>query len=432
MYIYIYIYIMILSKYFQEVKLEEDSKILNDFKIKKQIHIKKTVKGNRTICQMLRNINLLTNYKHEYIIIILIKYINDAVLELRKYKNDFDKNWLNNKNSVNFNRSIFDPYYLSISKKILSINNQLFSKFFDLYNNIQHDNEKKLLLESLFYVYKINLKLYEYENLYKPLTEAGKNYTNQWNNILKIIIKINMQKYDPYKITYIELEKRLIKKPYFYKNGISTPLTNYLMFKEAFDYLHKPLLDILEVKKYDSIVELGSGFGRNIYYYASLLKYKYNFYMGEYTEGGISTANYIKNKYYNDHKIKINHFDYNNSSIFFEQLKFDKKHKSILFCTFWSIEQIINLKKEVINNILASADNVTCLHIEPVGWQISNKSIMKEDKIGFKKYYNKNLYKILKEFESEDKIKIDEVKLDFFNFGDPESCGTLIKWTKII
>ena len=103
----------------------------------------------------------------------------------------------------------------------------------------------------------------------------------------------------------------------------------------------------------------------------------------------------------------------------------------VLVCTFWSIEQITNIQKEVFDNILSLSDEVTCVHMEPVGWQIDSKSIMKEDKTDFRKYYNKNLYQTLKNLEYEKKIRIDDIQLDFFNFGDPGSCGTLIKWTKI-
>lgn len=422
---------MKLSQYFQNNKLETDKSKIEEFKKNKNVRLTQLVNGDRTVCQMLRNINVLTKYVHEDTITIIIKYINNAVLKLREYKNNFDKDWWFNKSNIEFNRSIFDPYFLEISKKTILIDHELFLKFNFLYNLLDN-NEKNLLLECVYYTNKINLKLCEYENMYIPLTDAGKNYTNQWNNIFNLVGKINIQEYEPYYITFVELQKRLITKPYYLKSGIQTPLNDYSMFTSAFDYSRKPLLDIIETKKYESIVELGSGFGRNIYYYASkLLDKNYNFYMGEYTQGGISAANLIKDKFFKNKKIKINHFDYNNSDTFFEQLKMEKKHNSILFSTFWSIEQITVLKKEVIENMLSLSNNISCIHIEPIGWQISEKSIMKEDKTDFRKYYNKNLYSILKELENENKIKIDEIKLDFFNFGDPESCGTLIKWTKI-
>ena len=367
-----------LSNYFKNTSLEDNRENLINFKKEKNIHQMTTSVGDRTVCQMLRNINVLTQYKYENNITVLIKYINDAVLKLRDNKKDFDQNWWNNKNSVNFNRSIFDPYYLSMSEILLCIQHPLFITFLDLYNNINDINIKNFILESVYYTYKINLRLCEYENLYKPLTAAGENYTNQWNNILNTIKQINMTSYDPYLITFLELRNRFNTKPYYIKDGVQTPLTNTALFQQAFDYSRLPVWELIKNGDYDTIIELGSGFGRNIYYYISLLKHDCNFYMGEYTAGGIETAIYIKNRYFSNKKIQINHFDYNNFDVFFEQLKLSKKMTKVLVCTFWSIEQITNIQKEVFDNILSLSDTVTCVHIEPVGWQISDKSIMKK------------------------------------------------------
>lgn len=140
---------------------------------------------------------------------------------------------------------------------------------------------------------------------------------------------------------------------------------------------------------------------------------------------------YIKDKFFCESKLNIFHFDYNNSDIFFKRLN-QKKYNKILFLTFWSIEQITYLNNKLFNNMLNCADNITCIHIEPVGWQISSNSIMKENKNGTKSYYNKNLYKKLTELANLNKINISNIILDMFNPSSQiNSCGTLIEWKKI-
>jgi hypothetical protein len=58
-------------------------------------------------------------------------------------------------------------------------------------------------------------------------------------------------------------------------------------------------LNINNINDYDLIIELGSGWGRNIFYYLS--KYdlsKINIISGEYTESGCDAQKFIKNKFY--------------------------------------------------------------------------------------------------------------------------------------
>jgi len=195
----------------------------------------------------------------------------------------------------------------------------------------------------------------------------------------------------------------------------------------------KYMIDNLDNNDYDLIVELGSGYGRNIFYYLYQFKNKLintEIISGEYTQGGCDTQNYIKNKFFNDSNLKIYRFDYNNSKDFF--LNISNKYKNILILTFWSIEQVTYLNDDFFNNILnLKCDKLKVINIEPIGWQISEKSLMKENKTGYRSYYNKNLYIKLKELENKNVIKINNIILDFFNFDEIQSSGTLIEWEKI-
>ncbi len=76
-------------------------------------------------------------------------------------------------------------------------------------------------------------------------------------------------------------------------------------------------------------------------------------------------------KYSNEQKIHVEYFDYMNPD-----LSFLPNKKNYLFFTFHSIEQIPELKRAVIDEILTISGNCFCLHAEPVGWQY-NKELTK-------------------------------------------------------
>tara|TARA_R110002074_G_scaffold386746_1_gene568582 strand:- start:6049 stop:7317 length:1269 start_codon:yes stop_codon:yes gene_type:complete len=421
-----------ISDYFKTNKIEHDANVLIKFGTEKKIHLERVSEGDRTVCQMLRNVNVLTGYKYELQITSLIKYINDAVLRLREYKTDFDKNWWDNKGDISFNRSTFDPFYLQMSKELLSLGHTIFDGLSKLYNEVDDPNTKNFVIESVYYTYKINLKLLEYEALSKPLTSAGADYTNQWANIMRALKSVKMSHYDPYLLTFLEVKQGLATRPQCIKDGALVPLRTPAEFKLAFDYSRRPVRDLIKGNKYDTIIELGSGFGRNMFYFMSVLDgLDSNVVMGEYTPGGLETAKYIKNRYFGDRKVQIHHFDYNNPRLFFEQLKLGKKRSNVLVTTFWSIEQITNISPVLMECILGAGTNVTCVHLEPVGTQVSDKSVMADDVQDFRSYYNKNLYGTLKSFEERGRLQITDVKLDYFNFCVAGSCGTLIVWKKV-
>jgi len=125
----------------------------------------------------------------------------------------------------------------------------------------------------------------------------------------------------------------------------------------------------------DYIVELGSGIGRHIFALADrLIPYQkqkqIEYFACEYTESGQDACRKLL-KYSNEQKIHVEYFDYINPD-----LSFLPKKKNYLFFTFHSIEQIPELKRAVIDEILTISDNCICLHAEPVGWQY-NKDLIK-------------------------------------------------------
>ena len=134
-------------------------------------HIRQPVlqMGDRTICGMLRNVNLMSHYTYENKIAKIIVFINNAVLQLRKYKIDFDSGWWNNRSSVKemsrtYARSKFEGEKLELAKALIETKEHTsYTNLKILYDEIDNDNIRKFLLECAYYTYRINNKLLEYE-----------------------------------------------------------------------------------------------------------------------------------------------------------------------------------------------------------------------------------------------------------------------------
>ena len=119
---------------------------------------------NRSICQMIRDINYYQNHNNEEICCKLIYYINNCVVTLQKYKDDWIK-WLEKDSTQNIykGRSLFNNNKKNQAINMLNIEHNIFKLFNDLYKVTTDDNIKNLILECTYYTYRINEKLLYYE-----------------------------------------------------------------------------------------------------------------------------------------------------------------------------------------------------------------------------------------------------------------------------
>jgi len=124
--------------------------------------------GNRTICSMLRTVNFLTKYMYEDRITKITAVINNSVLQLRKYKLDFDSGWWNNSSdspdiTTSFTRSKFSGEKAELAKNLIKLEHDIFQNFMYLYDECEDENVKPFLLECVYYTHRINEKLVGYE-----------------------------------------------------------------------------------------------------------------------------------------------------------------------------------------------------------------------------------------------------------------------------
>ena len=130
-------------------------------------------------------------------------------------------------------------------------------------------------------------------------------------------------------------------------------------------------------------------------------------------------------------KLRSMFFDYQNPD--FSAL--NNKYKNALIFSKGSIEQIDKLKEALFERLLLISDRLTCVHYEPVGWQIvkrykQNLLTRRHQRRCKKLKYNSNLWTLLKNFESKGLIKINDYSVNFS--GKADHFETYISWTKVL
>lgn len=154
------------------------------------------------------------------------------------------------------------------------------------------------------------------------------------------------------------------------------------------------LRDYLQDKQFDAIIELGAGFGGNLFklYYNGGPKVPY--YAGEFTESGFNCCQFLSAL---DPELNITpfRFDYRNPN-----LSCIKENGKIFVFTCHSIEQVDYIPEHLLKTIADCAQEVTCIHMEPFGYQmLANEKYSNVDEIQQKffeeKNWNRNLFQAL-------------------------------------
>jgi hypothetical protein len=119
----------------------------------------------------------------------------------------------------------------------------------------------------------------------------------------------------------------------------------------------------------DLVVELGCGWGRNLFALRNLLAHtrpNLKFAGGELSETGLQAARAISELDSDNSNISFHAFDYLAPS-----LEFAAGFKKVLFFTCHSIEQVEFVAEDLIQKMAGVAPGVDCIHCEPVGWQMN-------------------------------------------------------------
>jgi hypothetical protein len=119
----------------------------------------KHIDDSRSLCQMIRNVNGMTNLTYHNKFIYVVNFANNAVMRLNQFKGEYDGRWGGPKT-----RSVFteDKQKLGISY-METPHHSIFELLSEIYLDITNEVHKSYLEEVSYYFQRINERLLKYE-----------------------------------------------------------------------------------------------------------------------------------------------------------------------------------------------------------------------------------------------------------------------------
>jgi hypothetical protein len=118
------------------------------------------------------------------------------------------------------------------------------------------------------------------------------------------------------------------------------------------------------------------------------------------------------------------HFDFYDKETWEEATDLLRRELSPFIFTCHAIEQIPEISKEFFYKFIDDVPHAKYVHLEPVGWQLSNE----KNEYVEKNDYNRNMMDVLLELEDEGAIKIDTMIGSVLCYK-PENRTSYIEWT---
>ena len=187
------------------------------------------------------------------------------------------------------------------------------------------------------------------------------------------------------------------------------------------------LIDLIDATgPYDAIIELGCGYGGNlfkIFYGGGPREAKY--IGGEFTKSGVEIAQKLAKK---APKMKTEFFHFNHLE---PKLPFKKPFKRAFVFTCHSIEQVMQINENWFDEVVKAGEFVRGAHIEPFGFQLKNSgplSDMHKDSM-IQNSWNINFAEVLRQALERKIIKDEQIFLEMGVTPDV-NVGSLAFWSK--
>ena len=187
------------------------------------------------------------------------------------------------------------------------------------------------------------------------------------------------------------------------------------------------LIDLIDATgPYDAIIELGCGYGRNlfeIFYGGGPREAKY--IGGEFTKSGVEIAQKLAKK---APKMKTEFFHFNHLE---PKLPFKKPFKRAFVFTCHSIEQVMQINENWFDEVVKAGEFVRGAHLEPFGFQLKNSgplSDMHKDFI-IQNSWNINFAEVLRQAVERKIVKDEQIFLEMGVTPDT-NVGSLAFWSK--
>lgn len=187
------------------------------------------------------------------------------------------------------------------------------------------------------------------------------------------------------------------------------------------------LIDLIDATgPYDAIIELGCGYGGNlfeIFYGGGPREAKY--IGGEFTKSGVEIAQKLAKK---APKMKTEFFHFNHLE---PKLPFKKPFKRAFVFTCHSIEQVMQINENWFDEVVKAGEFVRGAHLEPFGFQLKNSgplSDMHKDFI-IQNSWNINFSEVLRQAVERKIVKDEQIFLEMGVTPDT-NVGSLAFWSK--
>lgn len=133
---------------------------LDEYSKSKNVKNIGSLDSDRSICQMLRNVNGLTSYNNHKDIVLLVNFANNAVIKLGSYSRNPGNRWGGRKTRSDFceDKRKMGLFYLSLP------HHSSFECLKRIYNNTNDERVRDYVIEVSYYMERINSKILEYEN----------------------------------------------------------------------------------------------------------------------------------------------------------------------------------------------------------------------------------------------------------------------------
>ena len=187
------------------------------------------------------------------------------------------------------------------------------------------------------------------------------------------------------------------------------------------------LIDLIEATgPYDAIIELGCGYGRNlfeIFYGGGPREAKY--IGGEFTKSGVEIAQKLAKK---APKMKTEFFHFNHLE---PKLPFKKPFKRAFVFTCHSIEQVMQINENWFDEVVKAGEFVRGAHLEPFGFQLKNSGPLSDMHKDFmiQNSWNINFAEVLRQALERKIIKDEQIFLEMGVTPDV-NVGSLAFWSK--
>ena len=187
------------------------------------------------------------------------------------------------------------------------------------------------------------------------------------------------------------------------------------------------LIDLIDATgPYDAIIELGCGYGGNlfeIFYGGGPREAKY--IGGEFTKSGVEIAQKLAKK---APKMKTEFFHFNHLE---PKLPFKKPFKRAFVFTCHSIEQVMQINENWFDEVVKAGEFVRGAHLEPFGFQLKNSGPLSDMHKDFmiQNSWNINFAEVLRQALERKIIKDEQIFLEMGLTPDV-NVGSLAFWSK--